>query len=114
MVSSHPLSGHQNHFIILCLPYVPFLWLKQIDPFLQLVEDRKLRAVNSGSNSNAYGSKEDNSSAVKSLSEIVITEDQTREYFASEILKSLEISSNVKFLTFDIKICNTETAFYKF
>lgn len=72
-----------------------FSWLKQIDPFLQLVEDRKLRAVNSGSNSNAYGSQLDDVSAVKSLSEIVITEDQTREHFASEILKSLETLSIV-------------------
>ncbi|KAF3442547.1 hypothetical protein FNV43_RR16463 [Rhamnella rubrinervis] len=63
---------------------------KMVDPFLHLIEDRKLQAVNRGSNSNAYGSKEDDSSAVKSLSEIVITEDQTRELFASEILKSLE------------------------
>ena len=87
--------------------------MSQVDPFLHLVEDRKLQAVDSGSNSNAYGSKEDDSSAVKSLSEIVITEDQTRESFASEILKSLENLSDVKFSTFDIKILGITTGLNK-
>ncbi|XP_015898982.3 protein SEMI-ROLLED LEAF 2 isoform X1 [Ziziphus jujuba] len=63
---------------------------KMVDPFLCLVDESKLQAVNSGSNANAYGSKEDNSSAIKSLLKIVITEDQTRESYATEILKSLE------------------------
>lgn len=63
---------------------------KMVDPFLCLVEDHKLQAVNPGSQANAYGSKEDDGSAMKSLSEIEITEDQTREFFASEIVKSLE------------------------
>ncbi|KAL5537504.1 hypothetical protein UlMin_045125 [Ulmus minor] len=63
---------------------------KMVDPFLRLVEDHKLKAVNTGSQENAYGSKEDDEMAIKSLSEIVITENQTREFFASEIMKSLE------------------------
>ncbi|PON91725.1 Armadillo-type fold containing protein [Trema orientale] len=63
---------------------------KVVDPFLHLVEDHKLQAVNSGSKANTYGSKEDDSLALKSLSEIEITEEQTREYFAPEILKSME------------------------
>ncbi|KAE8098791.1 hypothetical protein FH972_016828 [Carpinus fangiana] len=65
---------------------------KMVDPFLYLVEDHKLQAVKTGSDhpANVYGSKEDDSSALKSLSEIEIIEDQTRESFASEILKSLE------------------------
>lgn len=65
---------------------------KMVDPFLYLVEDHKLRAVKTGSDhpANVYGSKEEDSSASKSLAEIEIIEDQTRESFASEILKSLE------------------------
>ncbi|KAL5743993.1 hypothetical protein ACOSP7_026855 [Xanthoceras sorbifolium] len=65
---------------------------KTVDPFLRLVEDKKLQAVNSGSGQpkNAFGSKEDDNLALKFLSEIVITEDQTRESFASDIVKSLE------------------------
>jgi hypothetical protein len=64
------------------------------------VEDHKLQAVKTGSDhpANVYGSKEDDSSALKSLSEIEIIEDQTWESFASEILKSLENLSEVKLL----------------
>lgn len=74
--------------------------MNQVDPFLYLVEDHKLRAVKTGSDhpANVYGSKEDDSSASKSLAEIEIIEDQTRESFASEILKSLENLSEVKLL----------------
>ena len=74
------------------------MFLDQVDPFLHLVEDHKLQAVSSGSKANAYGSKEDDGSAMKSLLQIEITEDQTREFFASEIVKSLEDLSDVKFL----------------
>ncbi|XP_058003266.1 protein SEMI-ROLLED LEAF 2 isoform X2 [Hevea brasiliensis] len=62
---------------------------KMVDPFLHLV-DKKLKAVNPGSDhSNIYGSKEDDDSALKFLSEIDITGDQSREFFAAEIVKSL-------------------------
>jgi hypothetical protein len=76
------------------------LCLNQVDPFLRLVEDCKLQAVKTGSHhpANVYGSKEDDGSASKSLSEIEITQDQTRESFASEIVKSLENLSEVKLL----------------
>ncbi|KAK2653214.1 hypothetical protein Ddye_013070 [Dipteronia dyeriana] len=69
---------------------------KTADPFLRLVGEKKLQAVNSGSGQPkiAFGSKEDDDLALKFLSEIVITEDQTRESFASEIVKSLENMSN--------------------
>lgn len=62
------------------------------------MEDCKLQAVKTGSHrpANVYGSEEDDNSALKSLSEIDITEDQTRESFASEIVKSLENLSEVK------------------
>lgn len=64
------------------------------------MEDHKLQAVKTGSDhpANVYGSKEDDGSALKSLSEIEFIEDQTRESFASEILKSLENLSEVKLL----------------
>ncbi|KAG7958714.1 hypothetical protein I3843_10G031900 [Carya illinoinensis] len=65
---------------------------KMVDPFLHVVEDCKLQAVKTGSDhpANIYGSKEDDNSASKYLSEKEITEDQTREFFVSEILKSLD------------------------
>lgn len=65
---------------------------KTVDTFLHLVEDRKLQAVNSGGghSTNVYGSKEDDESALKSLSEIVITAEQSKEFYVSEIVKSLE------------------------
>ncbi|KAF2289399.1 hypothetical protein GH714_035960 [Hevea brasiliensis] len=62
---------------------------KMVDPFLHLV-DKKLKAVNPGTDhSNIYGSKEDDDSALKFLSEIDITGDQSGEFFAAEIVKSL-------------------------
>lgn len=62
---------------------------KMVDPFLCLVGDSKLQAVNKTSTI-TFGSKEDDNSASRYLSEITITEDQTKEAFASEIVKSLE------------------------
>ncbi|KAG8646692.1 protein SEMI-ROLLED LEAF 2 isoform X2 [Manihot esculenta] len=64
---------------------------KMVDPFLHLV-DQKLKAVKAGSDhcTNFYGSKEDDDSALKFLSEIDITGDQSKEFLAAEIVKSLE------------------------
>ena len=75
--------------------------LYQIDPFLHLVEDRKLQAVSteSGHPAIVYGSKEDDSSDLKSLSEIDVTGNQSREFFAAEIAKSLGNLENVKHLS---------------
>ncbi|KAF5737694.1 hypothetical protein HS088_TW13G00582 [Tripterygium wilfordii] len=69
-----------------------FLTETMVDPFLRLVEEQKLQAVNTGSNhhTNVYGSKEDDNSALKYLSELAISDHQIRESFASEIVKSLE------------------------
>lgn len=67
----------------------------QFDPFLCLVGDSKLQAVKKNT-SIKFGSKEDDNSASRYLSEIIITEDQTRESFASEILKSLEKMKDVR------------------
>lgn len=62
---------------------------KMVDPFLCLVGDSKLQAVNKNSTI-SFGSKEDDLSASRYLSEITITEEQTREAFAAEIVKNLE------------------------
>lgn len=66
-----------------------------------MVEDRKLQAVKTGSDhpTIAYGSKEDDNLALKSLSEIAITDEQTREFFASQVVKSLDKLSDVSFYT---------------
>lgn len=71
----------------------------QIDPFLHLVQDGKLQAINPGSDcgSKVYGSKEDDEYALKALSQIKIAKEQTRESFAAIIVKSLENLSEVKF-----------------
>ncbi|XP_048225629.1 protein SEMI-ROLLED LEAF 2 [Ricinus communis] len=63
---------------------------KLVDPFLQLVEHRKLKAVTNRPDHpiNIYGSKEDDDSALKFLSEIDITGEQSREFFVAEIVKS--------------------------
>ncbi|KAK9016467.1 hypothetical protein V6N11_078963 [Hibiscus sabdariffa] len=62
-----------------------------VDPFLCLVDDRKLQAVNTvlDQPTNVYGSEEDDTLALKTLSEIRITPEQSRETLASEIMKSL-------------------------
>ncbi|GLT96039.1 hypothetical protein SLE2022_136880 [Rubroshorea leprosula] len=64
---------------------------EMVDPFLCLVEDHKLTAVNGGAlqQTIVYGLKEDDNLALKTLSQIQITQDQSRESLASEILKSL-------------------------
>lgn len=65
---------------------------KVIDPFLSLVDDCKLQAVNPGSRQGKieYGSKEDDNCALRCLSEIEITKDQAKENMVSLIVKSLE------------------------
>ena len=74
---------------------MPFC-LFQVDPFLCLVGDNKLQAVNKNSTI-AFGSKEDDNSASRFLSEIVLKEDQTRESFAAEIVKTLEKMKDVRY-----------------
>lgn len=64
-----------------------------IDPFLLLVDDSKLQALDQkivvGDVVKLYGSKEDNEDALKSLSTINISDDQSPEFFASMILKAM-------------------------
>ncbi|KAL9296099.1 hypothetical protein ACSQ67_021995 [Phaseolus vulgaris] len=69
---------------------------KTMDPFLQLVSDCKLQAVADAVRkpSRAYGSKEDDEEALKSLSAIKLTESQSKESFSTMIVQSLGISFN--------------------
>ncbi|KAK8952049.1 hypothetical protein KSP39_PZI003664 [Platanthera zijinensis] len=61
-----------------------------VDPFLSLVEDSKLQAIKCNSDAPvAYGSKEDDFVAAKSLSEITLTDKQSREYMAAVIVNEL-------------------------
>lgn len=82
------------------LPLVPCakaaLTDRTVDPFLQLMDDCKLRAVNTGLDhpKKVYGSKEDNDDALKSLAAIEISQTQTKESFASMIVKMLVIPSD--------------------
>ncbi|XP_050227615.1 protein SEMI-ROLLED LEAF 2 [Mercurialis annua] len=66
---------------------------KLVDPFLQLVEDRKLKAVDTRPDhpTTIYGSKEDDVSALKFLSKIDVTGKQSQEFFVAEIVKSFEL-----------------------
>ncbi|KAM1139537.1 hypothetical protein FF1_039678 [Malus domestica] len=65
-----------------------------VDPFLRLVDDRKLQAVNSGPGQlrKVYGSKEDDEDALRSLSAIEKSESQSKESFATMIVQTLRNS----------------------
>lgn len=65
-----------------------------------MVEDHKLQAVSTGSDNHTinYGSKEDDDRALKTLSELLTAENHTQEFFASEIVRSLQGLSEVKLL----------------
>ncbi|RZB73636.1 uncharacterized protein LOC114378611 [Glycine soja] len=69
---------------------------RTVDPFLQLVNDSKLQAVidTDRQPSKVYGSKEDDEDALKALSAIRLTENQSKESFATMIVQSLGKSSN--------------------
>ncbi|WCJ33474.1 ARM repeat superfamily protein [Euphorbia peplus] len=69
------------------------LTVKMVDPFLHLVGDKKLKAV-TDHHLIIYGSKDDDNSASKFLSEIDVTGEQSREFFVSEIMKSLSFSES--------------------
>ncbi|TKY62611.1 EFR3-like cmp44E [Spatholobus suberectus] len=66
---------------------------RKVDPYLQLIEDYKLQAVSFAPDNLTinYGSKEDDDRALDTLSELLSYIHQTRDLFASEIIKSLEI-----------------------
>ncbi|MCL7038359.1 hypothetical protein MKW94_005103 [Papaver nudicaule] len=64
---------------------------KTVDPFLQLVQDSRLQAIKNESDypSKVYGSKEDDATSLKVLSEIEITDNQTKESLVSMVLKGM-------------------------
>ncbi|KAK1313502.1 hypothetical protein QJS10_CPA06g01533 [Acorus calamus] len=80
---------------------------KTVDPFLQLVEDSRLQAVNpSNHHLKVYGSKEDDDAALRCLSAITITENQTKESMVSVIVKSLGSLSDLKSSTIRQQLLN--------
>lgn len=84
-------------------------YVYQVDPFLRLVEDCRLQAVDRAAEPclRVYGSKEDDDLALKSLSNINMN-DQSKQTSVSLILDSLEDLSEVNnkdsmiYLCFDI------------
>ena len=70
----------------------------QVDPFLFLVGDTKLKAVGQKAESSAvvFGSKEDDASSSRYLSETDISGDQSREALVPMIVKSLESIPSVR------------------
>ncbi|KAH1073450.1 hypothetical protein J1N35_025778 [Gossypium stocksii] len=63
---------------------------KTVDPFLRLVDDCKLQTTKNELNpGKIYGSKEDDEDALKSLSEIHLAENQSKDSLATMIVKFL-------------------------
>ncbi|CAN8317887.1 unnamed protein product [Cochlearia groenlandica] len=66
-----------------------------LDPFLHLVEDHKLKAVNPEQLPTfSYGCKEDDASALRTLSNIAVSTEHSRGILVNEIVKSLEDMCN--------------------
>lgn len=63
----------------------------QVDPFLHLVEDCKLTTVDTATDHQTmvYGSEEDDTAALKSLSAIEITHSLTKESLVSVIMNHI-------------------------
>ncbi|XP_023640747.1 uncharacterized protein LOC17889595 isoform X3 [Capsella rubella] len=66
----------------------------RLDPFLHLVDDHKLKAVNSDQLKVAYGCERDDSSALDCLSNIAVSTEHSRGTLVYEIVKSLEDMCN--------------------
>ncbi|KAI3984401.1 hypothetical protein MKX01_011355, partial [Papaver californicum] len=81
---------------------------KTVDPFLQLVQDSRLQAIGNGSDfpSKVYGSKEDDATSLKVLSEIEITDNQTKESLASMVLKGMGTLSDAETSTIREQLLN--------
>ncbi|KAL1822440.1 hypothetical protein ACET3Z_009218 [Daucus carota] len=75
-------------------PCVKSTMANKVDPFLSLVDDCKLKSVDneSGRHKIVYGSEEDDNTATKFLSELDLTESQSKESLASLLVKNLELS----------------------
>ncbi|KAA3462063.1 Protein EFR3 [Gossypium australe] len=70
---------------------------KTVDPFLRLVDDCKLQTTKDELNpGKIYGSKEDDEDALKSLSEIHLAENQSKDSLATMIVKFLGKLSDVE------------------
>nr|XP_043612327.1 protein SEMI-ROLLED LEAF 2 isoform X2 [Erigeron canadensis] len=78
---------------------------KMVDPYLCLIEDCKL-TVGTGSGSISFGSREDDQSALKSLSAIKFTEDQSIESLAATIVKHLESVSESEIISIKQQLLN--------
>ena len=95
----------ERNYFPLCFNFL--FYLIQIDPFLSLVEDHKLKAVNPDQLPKvAYGCQEDDASAINTLSNISISTEHSRGTLVYEIVKSLEDMCNVS--RFSITISPTK------
>ncbi|XP_006648302.1 protein SEMI-ROLLED LEAF 2-like [Oryza brachyantha] len=61
---------------------------RTVDPFLHLVHDTKLKAVENCSEE-TYGSPEDDDNALKSLSAVELTRSHSREFMASTVMNNI-------------------------
>ncbi|KAK1366205.1 putative transmembrane protein cmp44E [Heracleum sosnowskyi] len=79
-----------------------------VDPFLCLVEDCKLKTIDnqSGHHKIIYGSNEDDKTALKFLSELELTESQSKESLASLLVESLESLSDSEVSTIKEQLLN--------
>ena len=91
----HPTQCTQHYWALeiptrlLCFNFL--FYLIQLDPFLHLVEDHKLKAVNPDQlHIVAYGTEEDDASALDTLSKIAVSTEHSRGTLVYEIVKSLE------------------------
>ncbi|CAN6232268.1 unnamed protein product [Urochloa humidicola] len=80
-----------------------------VDPFLHLVEDCRLQALDSATEP-CYGSKEDDDLALESLSNIDMNENQSKETSVSNILNSLEDLSESELSTIRKQLLEEFTA----
>lgn len=92
LATSMIIISSKAYNILPLVPCAKAALTEMVDPFLCLVEDCKLQTVDPGSDHHniSYGSKEDDNSALKSLSEIKITGDLSTESLASVIVKNLQ------------------------
>lgn len=67
----------------------------QVDPFLELVDDVRLQAVNIESDNVIYGSQEDDFAAMKSLSALELDDRQLKETVLSCFLTKFSKLSEV-------------------
>ncbi|KAL0383551.1 UNVERIFIED_CONTAM: protein SEMI-ROLLED LEAF 2 [Sesamum calycinum] len=86
------LSSRAYNILPLIAHVKPTLTDKVVDPFLSLVEDSKFQINDLGSvhQTISYGSKDDDSSALRCLSELKLNEDQTTDALVSVIIKNME------------------------